>query len=461
MPVSRFYSSTAGAMVLQLGVSAVATTLTVDTTVGLPGSTPFTLLVDAGKSTEEIVTVIQVSGNTLVVVRGEDGTSAQPHDNGALIRHGLTARDLRESRQHESDTSGVHGTTSAVVGVNDVQALTNKNLTAVSNTFPSTLASTSSVTAHTGATAAHGATGAVVGTTNTQTLTNKTYESPQFTGTVTSAAGTINVGDAANATQYYYRVYKKAQTGANTYEALYYLDNSGDTSRLTHVLKQNTLEVGRLSLGVSGELQISGALIANKGDVKVGDAASTTQFAVRTSKKASTGTKTYERVDYLGDPADGTCVATTVLNENGIEKARTTLYPDGSLTVNGNFAAANISDTGWGTNGFAMSSGWTNNGSSWRVRNGVVTLQLRFNRSGTSITSNASANVADVQVLTVPTTPRTTFNVTGTGIVLATAGSGGFIYQINNGIMTIVSSTSPSFTWNSGADFYTTITYLQ
>jgi hypothetical protein len=459
MPASRYYSTTAGKMTLQVGVSAVTTGLTVDTTVGLPGSTPFTLLLDAGTSSEEVVTVTQVSGNTLVVKRGEDGTSAQAHANGAVVRHGLTARDLRESREHEAATSGVHGTTSNVVGVNDVQALTNKNLTATTNQFPTSLATTASVTAHTVATAAHGATGAVVGTTNTQTLTNKTLASPQFTGTTTSI-GTMNVGDPASSTQYYYRVYKLAQTGANTYEALLYLDNSTTTSRLTNVLKENGTEVGRTSLGVAGELTISGDLIAYKGDVNAGSSTDTAQYVHRTYKKANTGTKYYERLDYLSDPTDGTCNAATVLKENGVEKGRTTLYPDGSFVVNGNLAAANISDSGWTTTGFAMSSGWTNNGSSWRVVNGVVTLQLRFNRSGTAITSNASANVADVQVLTVPSTPRTSFNVTGTGIVLATAGSGGFVYQINNGIMTIVSSTSPSFTWNTNADFYTTLTYL-
>jgi len=194
MPVTRFYSSTAGKMVLQLGVSSVDTTLQVDTTVGLPGSTPFTLLVDAGNASEEIVTVIQVSGNSLVVTRGEDGTAAQPHANGAVIRHALTSRDLRESRQHEAATASVHGTTSAVVGVSDVQVLTNKNLSAASNTFPSTLATSAALTAeiasrttgdtaasqalaaHSALTTVHGVVGDVVGTTSKQTLANKTLD---------------------------------------------------------------------------------------------------------------------------------------------------------------------------------------------------------------------------------------------------------------------------------------------
>jgi hypothetical protein len=189
----------------------VATALSVDTTVGLPGSTPFTLLLDAGSAAEEIVTVIQVSGNTLVVQRGQDGTSAQPHANGAVIRHALTARDLRESREHEAAVAA-HGVTSKVVGTDDAQALTNKNLAATSNVFPSTLATSASLSAettarvagdaaqgtalttHTALVAAHGATGAVVGTTNVQTLTNKTLDSPQFTGTMTGTGDVVTTG---------------------------------------------------------------------------------------------------------------------------------------------------------------------------------------------------------------------------------------------------------------------------
>jgi hypothetical protein len=131
----------------------------------------------------------------------------------------------------------VHGLTGSVVGTTDTQALSNKDLTAGSNSFPTTLATltgaqtltnktialgsntvsgtlaqfstavtdddvcgTTAFNAHTGATVAHGATGAVVGTTNTQTLTNKTLTSPTInTPTITSPsidtlAGVTGVG---------------------------------------------------------------------------------------------------------------------------------------------------------------------------------------------------------------------------------------------------------------------------
>jgi len=473
MPVTRFYSSTAGKMVLQLGVTAVATALSVDTVVGLPGSTPFTLLLDAGSSAEEIVTVTQVSGNTLVVQRGQDGTSAQAHANGAIIRHALTARDLRESREHEADVSA-HGVTSNIVGVNDAQALTNKNLAATSNVFPGTLATTASLTSHTAATAAHGATGAVVGTTNTQTLTNKTLAAPQFTGTALNAAGHIAIGAVTSATQSFYRVYKMAAVGANTYEGRVYLDNSQATSRMTNVLVENGVEVGRTSLGPDGTLQNGGDFLTAVGDVKVGDTGSTSQRTVRIFRKASTGANTYEAAYYLGDPGDGTTAVVSRLAQDGTEKARTTLFANGTfdvngpitanaLTVTGLVKASNISDTGWVSTGFVAKAGWTvTASSSYKVCNGVCTVQLRFTRAtgAATITASATGSIADVDVLTIPAAARAGFNQSGSGVV-QNPGSYGFIYSISSaGVLTINASTNPNVPWSAGDSFYSTITYV-
>jgi len=132
------------------GITGAAASLVVDVTTGLP-SVPFTLLLDPGLGVEEIATVTVVSGTTLTVTRGVDGTSAQSHDNGAEVRHAYSARDFQDSRDHEANT-----------------------------------------------TTAHGATGAVVGTTNTQTLTNKTLDAPTLSGTTT--AGPVNAAAVAGTT---------------------------------------------------------------------------------------------------------------------------------------------------------------------------------------------------------------------------------------------------------------------
>lgn len=170
----RFYSSSAGVMELQGPISASDVAIVVDITTGLPGTTPFTLVIDPGIATEEIVDVTNVAGTTLTVTRGVDGSSGQAHTAGAVVRHMASARDFREPQEHIAATSGVHGATGAVVGTTDTQTLTHKDLTDATNTFPAALATDAELAAHTGATIAHGASGAVVGTTNIQTLTNKT-----------------------------------------------------------------------------------------------------------------------------------------------------------------------------------------------------------------------------------------------------------------------------------------------
>lgn len=128
MTAARFYSSTAGAMELQSGITSSATTMLVDTTTGLPGTTPFTLVIDPGTSTEEILDVTAVAGTTLTISRGVDGSPAQAHSAGAAIRHMATARDFRDAQEHIGFTQNVHGigSTSSVVGTATVQTLTNK-----------------------------------------------------------------------------------------------------------------------------------------------------------------------------------------------------------------------------------------------------------------------------------------------------------------------------------------------
>lgn len=127
---NRNYSSVARATTLTSSVSGGATVLAVTETTGFP-SVPFTMVVDPGRSQEEVVTVTAQVGLNLTVSRGQDGTSAQPHDAGASVRHMATARDFREAGDHIAQTGSVHGTTSQVVGVTDTQTLDNKTFSPV------------------------------------------------------------------------------------------------------------------------------------------------------------------------------------------------------------------------------------------------------------------------------------------------------------------------------------------
>ena len=133
MAAARFYSSTSGLMELQADISAASTTMSVDSTTGLPGTTPFTLVIEPGVTgSEEIVTVTNVGGTTLTITRGVDGTSATAHSAGSEIRHMATARDFREPQEHIGASANVHGvgSGSSVVGTDTEQTLTNKTLVA-------------------------------------------------------------------------------------------------------------------------------------------------------------------------------------------------------------------------------------------------------------------------------------------------------------------------------------------
>lgn len=126
---TRNYSSIAQPTTLASGISSTDTTVAVEATVGYP-IPPFCVALDDGAATEELVDVTAVAGNVWTVTRGVDGTSAQAHSGGAVVRHSTSGRDFAEMQAHIAATSGVHGVTGSLVGTTNTQTLSNKTLSA-------------------------------------------------------------------------------------------------------------------------------------------------------------------------------------------------------------------------------------------------------------------------------------------------------------------------------------------
>lgn len=174
--MSQNYSNVAVETTLSVGINASTTTITVGATTGFP-SPNFTLVIDQGTASEELVLVTAVGGTTLTVTRGYDGTTGTSHSTGATVRHAHSAKDFKDSRDHEAATA-VHGATGAVVGTTNAQTLTNKTISLGSNTVSGTLAQLSTAVSDDD----------VVGLAAAQTLTNKTLTAPAMTAPTASGS---------------------------------------------------------------------------------------------------------------------------------------------------------------------------------------------------------------------------------------------------------------------------------
>ena len=233
---TRQYSSRSQQSTLTAAITSGATSMTVVSGTGLlggvtiPSGRTFTLVLDPDTALEEIIDATAVSTNTFTITRAVDGSSAQDHSAGAVVRHMAIGRDFRDANLHAessayyNDGSGtghtMHGIGSGegdVVGTAKTQTLTNKTLTSptISNpTFTGTPSADASIVFE-GTTAdayettltvvdptqdntvtIPNTTGTIVLDTATQTLTNKTLTSPTISGspviTGLSSAGMIS-----------------------------------------------------------------------------------------------------------------------------------------------------------------------------------------------------------------------------------------------------------------------------
>ena len=167
--MTRKYSSTSVETTLASAINTNVTSMTVATgtaaalmggvSLGAGNVDIFTVAIDVDTINEEIVSVTNVSGDTLTIVRARAGSSGVAHSSGASVKHVLTSDDLTDFESAVSPVAnlGFSGSTS---GTTTVQA------TAVAGTTTLTLPA---------------ATDTLVGKATTDTLTNKTLTSPIIT----------------------------------------------------------------------------------------------------------------------------------------------------------------------------------------------------------------------------------------------------------------------------------------
>lgn len=97
------------------------TSITVDSASGFPTQFPYTIILDPDTSIEEVCDVTFAAGNVLTLDRGVDSTTAVAHAAGAVVYHGISARDPREANAHVNATTNVHGITGSFVDTASVQ----------------------------------------------------------------------------------------------------------------------------------------------------------------------------------------------------------------------------------------------------------------------------------------------------------------------------------------------------
>jgi hypothetical protein len=213
---TRKYSSRSQQTTLSGALSASATTTTIVSGSALrggidesaiAGGTTFTVVIDPDTALEEIVDITAISGNTITISRGvENAGTGLAHSAGAIVRHMMIGRDLREANDHiEGSLAGHTATTSAQLrgvisdetGTGSLVFGTSPTLSsptitgtgAIAGTFTGNLTGnvTGNVSGTSGSTTGNAATATALATGRTISLTG------DVTGTTGSFNGTGNV----------------------------------------------------------------------------------------------------------------------------------------------------------------------------------------------------------------------------------------------------------------------------
>ena len=122
----RKYSSRSQKTTLSSAITSSSASINVVSAAALMGGKTltagqtYTIVIDPDTALEEIVDIYSsttnpVSGNTLAITRGIDGSIAQAHSAGAEVRHMAIGRDYQEANDHAENVTTAHGLTIANV----------------------------------------------------------------------------------------------------------------------------------------------------------------------------------------------------------------------------------------------------------------------------------------------------------------------------------------------------------